>query len=224
MNISIFGLGYVGCVSAACFASLGHRVIAVDINTDKVETINKGRSPIIENGLEKLIREGRMTGNLRATSDPAEAVAHGEVLFICVGTPSDVNGNLNFKFIDRVCLDIANSLKDLSVYKVIAIRSTLLPGTINQRIIPLMTRGADKQVGIGFSLVSNPEFLREGSAIEDFNKPPFTVIGNCGRSSSFNDEAGLRKYLFTGISNGFGYRLYGQICMQCLSWLKGSFC
>jgi GDP-mannose 6-dehydrogenase len=177
MNISVFGLGYVGCVTAACLASQGHRVVGMDINIEKVDAINNARSPIIERRLEELIREGRSSGNLRATHDAHEAIEHGDVLLICVGTPSDANGNLDFKFIDRVCIDIAQSLREVSGYKLIAVRSTLLPGTIDQRIIPLLTKESGKQVGPGFGVASNPEFLREGSAISDFNSPPFTIIG-----------------------------------------------
>jgi len=177
MDISIFGLGYVGCVTAACLASQGHRVIGVDINIDKVEAINNGCSPIIEHGLEELIREGRRSGNLRATHETYEAVVHGDVLVVCVGTPSDANGNLNFKFIDRVCIDIAQSLREVSGFQVIAMRSTLLPGTIDQRVIPLLNKESGKQAGKDFGVASNPEFLREGSAIADFNNPPFTIIG-----------------------------------------------
>jgi GDP-mannose 6-dehydrogenase len=184
MNIAILGLGYVGCVTAACLASLGHKVVGVDINIEKVNTINDGHSPIIERGLEELIRAGRRSGNLRATHNVHEAVAFGDVLLICVGTPSDDNGNLNFRFIDRVCIDIAKSLRELSGFKVIAVRSTLLPSTIDQRIIPLLTKESWKKVGDDFGVVSNPEFLREGSAIDDFNNPPYTIIG------TNNEQAG----------------------------------
>jgi GDP-mannose 6-dehydrogenase len=177
MKVSIFGLGYVGCVTAACLASQGHQVIGVDVNIEKVNAINNGQSPIIERGLDELIRAGRRSGNLRATNDIHEAGVHGDILVICVGTPSDFNGNLNFKFIDRVCLDIARSLCKTSSFKVIAVRSTLLPGVINQRIIPLLTKESGKIVGVDFGVASNPEFLREGSAIDDFNNPPFTIIG-----------------------------------------------
>jgi GDP-mannose 6-dehydrogenase len=177
MDISIFGLGYVGCVTAACLASRGHRVVGVDINIEKVNDINNGHSPIIERGLGELIREGRRSGNLRATQETYEAGLHGEVLVICVGTPSDANGNLNFKFIDRVCIDIAQSLREVSAYKVIVVRSTLLPGTIDQRIIPMLAKESGKQAGKDFGVAINPEFLREGNAIDDFNNPPFTVIG-----------------------------------------------
>jgi GDP-mannose 6-dehydrogenase len=177
MNISIFGLGYVGCVTAACLASQGHRVVGVDINNEKVDAINNGHSPIIEHGLEELIREGRSSGNLRVTQDPYEASVHGDVLLICVGTPSDANGNLNFKFIDRVCVEIGQSLREVPGYKVIAVRSTLLPGTVTQHVIPLLMKESGKKAGVDFGVAINPEFLREGNAIDDFNNPPFTVVG-----------------------------------------------
>ena len=177
MNISVFGLGYVGCVTAACLASQGHGVVGVDINIEKVDDINSGHSPIIERGLEELICEGRRSGNLRATHNAYEAVVHGDVLLICVGTPSDANGNLNFNFIDRVCIDIAQALPQVSGFRTIAVRSTLLPGTIDQRLIPLLCKESGKQVGEDFGVASNPEFLREGSAIDDFDNPPFTIVG-----------------------------------------------
>lgn len=177
MEVSIFGLGYVGCVTAACLASHGHRVIAVDVNNDKVEAINNGKSPIIERGLDELIRSVRDSGQLRATQDVNDAVSNSEISLICVGTPSDENGNLNFKFIDRVCTEIAHVLRNTPGYRVISVRSTLLPGIVVDRIIPLIARESGKQAGKDFGVSGNPEFLREGSAIDDFNHPPFTVIG-----------------------------------------------
>src|SRR3990172_7293167 len=140
MNIGIFGLGYVGCVTAACLATQGHKVIGVDINVDKVEVINNGHSPIIEHGLEELIQAGRGSGNLMATHDTHKAGIHGDILLICVGTPSDANGNLNFEFMDRVCTDIAKTLREASRFKAIAVRSTLLPCTIHQHVIPLLAK------------------------------------------------------------------------------------
>jgi GDP-mannose 6-dehydrogenase len=177
MNICVFGLGYVGSVTAACLASRGHRVIGVDSNQAKVDDINKGHSPIVEHGLEDLIREGRRSGNLWATHDAHEASTHGDVLIICVGTPSDATGNLNFTFLDRVCVDIAQVLREAPGFKVVAVRSTVLPGTIEQRVIPLLVRESGRRIGEEFGVASNPEFLREGSAIQDFNRPPFTLIG-----------------------------------------------
>jgi GDP-mannose 6-dehydrogenase len=164
-------------VTAACLAARGHRVIGVDSNIAKVDAINKGHSSIIERGLEDLIREGRRSGNLRATHDAYEASAHGDVLIVCVGTPSDATGNHDFTFLDRVCVDIAQALRAGSDFKVVAVRSTLLPGTIDQRVIPLLTKESGKRSGEDFGVASNPEFLREGSALDDFNNPPFTIIG-----------------------------------------------
>ncbi len=181
MKVSVFGLGYVGSVTAACLASLGHQVIGVDVNPFKVDSMNGGVSPILEPGLTELIQTGRACGNLRATQDAFEAVAGAEILLICVGTPSDTNGNLNFGFIDHVCGEIAKSLRGLSGFKVIAIRSTLLPGVIQQRLIPLLEKESGKKLHEDFGVASNPEFLREGSAIEDFKNPPFTIIGEADR-------------------------------------------
>jgi len=198
MNISIFGLGYVGCVTAACLASQGHNVVGVDVNIDKVNAINNGYSLIIERGLDALINEGRNSGNLRATTNSFEACIHGSILIICVGTPSDATGNLNFTYIDRVCTDIAQAVREGSEYKVIAVRSTLLPGIIDQRIIPLLIKESGKQIGVDFGVAINPEFLREGSAINDFNNPPFTVVG------TNNDQAGvLLEQLYQNISAPF---------------------
>ncbi len=177
MNTSIFGLGYVGCVTAACLAARGHKVIGVDINLAKVDAVNNGHSPIVERGLEELIQSGLSSGNLRATYDMDEATRHGDILIVCVGTPSDANGNLNFKSIDRVCIEIGQSLREVSGYKLIAIRSTLLPGVLGQRLIPLLIQESGKQPGADFGMASNPEFLREGTAIADFENPPFTIIG-----------------------------------------------
>jgi GDP-mannose 6-dehydrogenase len=177
MNICVFGLGYVGSVTAACLAYRGHRVIGVDSNGAKVDAINNGHSSIIEHGLEDLIREGRRSGNLRATHDAYEGSVHGDVLIICVGTPSDSTGNHDFTFLDRVFVDIAQALANVSDFKVLALRSTVLPGTINHRVIPLLTKKSGKQIGVDFAVASNPEFMREGSALADFNNPPFTIIG-----------------------------------------------
>ncbi len=177
LKISIFGLGYVGTVTAACLASLGFDVIGVDVNPDKVDALNNGYSPIIEPGLEKLIQAGRMKGNLKATQAVDMAVSHGDVLLICVGTPSDENGNLNFEYLKRVCLEIAGYLRNESQYKLIVIRSTMLPGTIKNILAPLFSRESGKLPGKDFGVAINPEFLREGCAIDDFMNPSFTLIG-----------------------------------------------
>lgn len=177
MNVSVFGLGYVGSVTAACFASRGHHVVGVDSNPSKVDAMNRGESAIIEHGLADLIRRETASGALRATQNAAEAVAHGDVLIVCVGTPSDVTGNQDYTFLDRVCVEIAQTLAVLSDFKVIALRSTLLPGTVDRRVIPLISKTSGKTSGEHFGVATNPEFLREGSAIADFTRPPFTLIG-----------------------------------------------
>ena len=177
MNVSVFGLGYVGSVTAACLASQGHKVVGVDVNPDKVEAINRGCSPIIEQGLDDLIRDGVRTGNLWATRAVTEAIDQSDVALICVGTPSDGNGKLNFEYIDRVCTEIAFPLRTMTDYKLIVVRSTLLPGTFVTGLVPILMRESRKRAGRDFGVAVNPEFLREGSSIDDFKNPPFTLIG-----------------------------------------------
>ncbi|MHB0858712.1 MAG: UDP-glucose dehydrogenase family protein [Anaerolineae bacterium] len=177
MNISIWGLGYVGSVSAACLASQGHQVLGVDISADKVQAINSGSSPIIEPGLESLIRRTVADGSLRATQDTLEATKHADVCLVCVGTPSNGNGGLNLQYVERVFEQIGRALALCEGYKVIALRSTVLPTTLRNRLAPIIAQESGKQEGTDYGLASNPEFLREGSAIADFASPPFTLIG-----------------------------------------------
>lgn len=177
MDISVFGLGYVGSVTAACLASQGHKVVGVDVNPDKVRTINRGESPIVEPGLDHLISDAVSAGNLSATQDAVAAVAHGDVSMICVGTPSNSNGGLNLEYVERVCAEIGCALAGIKSYKVVVLRSTVLPGTLSTRLIPILTEESGKRVGVDFGVAVNPEFLREGSAIEDFENSPFTLIG-----------------------------------------------
>lgn len=176
-NISVFGLGYVGCVSAACFAREGHNVIGVDVSAAKVDMINAGRSTIVEEGIAELVREMRESGRLRATCDVAEAVAGSDVSLICVGTPSRSNGSIDLRYIERVCEQIGEALRDKRSHHTIVIRSTVMPGTIDTCAIPAVARTSGKQHGAGFAVCSNPEFLREGTSIKDFYDPPFTLIG-----------------------------------------------
>jgi GDP-mannose 6-dehydrogenase len=185
MKVSVFGLGYVGCVTAACLANRGHSVLGVDVNLDKVAAINQGKSPIVEPGLDELLYRMSTQGWLRATVDTSEAVHHGEVLLVCVGTPSEPNGNLDFTFLDRVCNQISLSLRQAEGYKVVAFRSTLLPGALSTRLLPELAGGSGRRAGVDFGLAVLPEFLREGSAICDFNQPPFTLIGE------FDERAGI---------------------------------
>jgi GDP-mannose 6-dehydrogenase len=177
MKVSVFGLGYVGCVTAACFASQGHQVLGVDINPDKVAALNEGRSPIIEPGLEELVRTTVAEKRLAGTQDVGRAVEHADVVLICVGTPSMPSGNLDISYVERVGGQIGQALRDIDDYKVIILRSTVLPGTVRDRLLPALTKRSGKEPGVDFGVVANPEFLREGSAIKDFMNPPFTLLG-----------------------------------------------
>ncbi len=177
-NISIFGLGYVGAVSAATLADNGHRVIGVDVNPTKVEMINAGRSPIIEAGLPELMQKGVEAGQICATVDGRTAVFDTDLSIICVGTPSHPNGSLNLGYVQRVCRQIGAALADKTAYHVVIARSTMLPGSTEDLVIPILEAASGKQAGRDFGVCFNPEFLREGSSINDFYDPPFTVIGS----------------------------------------------
>lgn len=177
MKISIFGMGYVGAVSAGCLSSEEHQVIGVDPISTKVDLINNGKSPIIEKDINELIESSVAQGRLRATTDFSEAVLGTEVSFVCVGTPSQLNGNLDLKFIRRVCEKIGTVLRNKLEYHVVVIRSTILPGTMRQVVIPTLEEFSGKKAGSDFGICNNPEFLREGSAVYDFHNPPKTVIG-----------------------------------------------
>ena len=177
ISISVFGLGYVGCVSAACFAKQGYDVIGVDVNPLKVDLINRGASTIVETGIGELVREMVDAGRLRATTDPNEAVQGSAISLVCVGTPSQANGSIDLTYLTRVCQDIGEALRVRSDEHVVVIRSTVLPGTQEEVVIPTLERASGKTVGRDFDVCSNPEFLREGTSIEDFYAPPFTLIG-----------------------------------------------
>jgi GDP-mannose 6-dehydrogenase len=178
MNVSVFGLGYVGSVSAASFAADGHSVVGVDVNPDKVASLNDGRSPIVEKGLDELIRDNAANGRLRATASPAEAIHETELSLICVGTPSRKNGSLDLTYLGRVAEQIGAALKDKDTYHVVVVRSTVLPGTTHEIVIPALERTSGKKYGTGFGVTVNPEFLREGTAIHDFRHPPLTLVGH----------------------------------------------
>ena len=177
MKISIFGLGYVGTVSAGCLARQGHEVIGVDPIRTKIELINSGRSPIIEADIGEIISAAVSRGNLRATDDSADAVRSTDISIVCVGTPSQPNGNLDLRFIRNVCEQIGSALKMKKQWHVVAIRSTVLPGTVRKIVIPMLEEMSGKRAGKDFGVCHNPEFLREGSAVHDFDFPPKTVIG-----------------------------------------------
>jgi GDP-mannose 6-dehydrogenase len=176
-NISIFGLGYVGAVSLACLADNGHNVVGVDVNPLKVDIIAEGRSPIIEPGLEDLMRKGVESGFIHATTDSHLAIHSTEISMICVGTPSNPNGSLDLSYVERVAYEIGKALADKPAYHIIVLRSTVLPGTTERVLIPILEEVSGKKCGFDFGVCFNPEFLREGSSIKDFYAPPFTVIG-----------------------------------------------
>ncbi len=177
MKISIFGIGYVGCVSAACFARAGHEVIGVDVNPTKVEIINSGASPIVEPGIGDLIRDVVKEGKLSATTDTAQAVKSTDISLVCVGTPSKPNGSLDLGHVGRVCEQIGAALADKSERHTVVIRSTMLPGSIESVAQPAIESTSGKRAGKDFGLCVNPEFLREGTSLKDFYAPAFTLIG-----------------------------------------------
>lgn len=183
MRISVFGLGYVGAVTAACLAELGHCVVGVDPVRTKVDLINAGQSPIIEAAVGQIISDGVKSGRLRATDNQDEAIFQTDLSFVCVGTPSQRNGNLDLTHIRRVCELIGKSLKTKPSRHTVVIRSTILPGTMRKIVIPTLEENSEKKAGVDFGICNNPEFLREGSAVKDFNSPPKTVIGEFDRAS-----------------------------------------
>ena len=176
MKIAIFGLGYVGCVSAGCLSQMGHTIYGVDVDSNKVNLVNSGKATIIEDGLDELIENGVKSGNIIATTDSKWAVENSEIGIICVGTPNTANGHLNMEYILKVSEQIANTLKEKNDFYTITIRSTVMPGT-NLEISRLISKITNKQADEEFAVVSNPEFLREGAAIEDFKRPDRVVIG-----------------------------------------------
>ena len=177
LSISVFGMGYVGSVSAACFAHVGHKVTGVDVSPAKVEMMAAGRSPIIEARMSELVEEGHRSGMLHATTDAAEAVRNSEISFVCVGTPSLRSGKLDLGYVERVVHEIGIALQKKNSYHVIVLRSTVLPGTTESLVIPTLEKASGRRAGIDFAVCYNPEFMREGSAVADFLQPPYTVLG-----------------------------------------------
>jgi GDP-mannose 6-dehydrogenase len=176
-TVSVFGLGYVGCVSSACFAREGHTVIGVDVNPTKVDLVNAGRSTIVEEGIAELVTSMVASGRLRATTSVADAVRDTDISLVCVGTPSAANGALDLSYVERVCAEIGSALRDKTSFHTVVIRSTVLPGTVHGVATPAIERTSGKKAGVDFGVCSNPEFLREGTSIKDFFDPPFTLIG-----------------------------------------------
>ena len=182
MNISIFGLGYVGCVGMGCLASQGHKIIGVDVSDKKVELINQGVPTIVEKDIDKLIMDGHKKGMVSATKDFVKAVHSSDISFICVGTPSSDNGHLDLTYIMKTAEQIGEALKEKTGFHVVVIRSTVFPGT-NEKVGQLIADISGKEIDKDFAIVSNPEFLREGTAVNDYLNPPLTVIGSSSKKA-----------------------------------------
>jgi len=183
MKISIFGLGYVGAVSAGCLANENHTVIGVDPVRTKVDLINQGKTPVIEKDIGEIIEKTVAKGLLRAIQDTDEAVKNTELSLICVGTPSQPNGNLDLKYVIKVCEEIGTALKTKDTFHVVVARSTMLPGSMRDIVIPTLEKFSGKKAGKEFGVCNNPEFLRESTAVYDFYNPPKTVIGEIDKGS-----------------------------------------
>jgi GDP-mannose 6-dehydrogenase len=177
MNISIFGLGYVGCVATGCLAQQGHRVIGCDPQQTKVDFINQGQATIIEDGIAEILATQLAAGRISATRSAREAVTATDVSFICVGTPPTANGHLDLSAIAKVAEEIGAALREKSGRHVIAVRSTVLPGT-REKVVEILARASGRTPGKDFAVVSNPEFLREGTSVRDFVHPPYTLLGS----------------------------------------------
>ncbi len=183
MKIAVFGLGYVGCVSAACLAQEGHTVIGVDINPLKVKLLGAGRSPVVEPGLAEMVKTAVASGHLQVSQDGKAAVRKSDVSLICVGTPSNENGSLKLQYVENVCREIGAALAAKQNYHTVVVRSTVLPGVVEEKLLPLLEQYAGRRAGVDFGLCMNPEFLREGSAVRDYFHPSLVVIGEYDRRS-----------------------------------------
>jgi GDP-mannose 6-dehydrogenase len=184
LKISVFGLGYVGTISAGCLAEDGHEVLGVDPVSTKVDLVNRGQCPIIEAEIADIIAAMSGAGRLRATSCALDAVVATDLSFVCVGTPSQPNGNLDLRYIRRICEQIGAAIPQKPTRHIIVIRSTILPGSMRDIVIPILEASSGKKAGVDFGVCSNPEFLREGSAVRDFRSPPKTVIGTLDELSA----------------------------------------
>jgi len=197
-SVSVFGLGYVGCVTAACLAERGHTVVGVDVTASKVDMVNAGHATIVEAGIAESVRAMVDAGRLRATTDAADAVASTNISMVCVGTPGRPNGSFDLSYVERVCEEIGAALGRKSTRHTVVIRSTVLPGTTDTVVIPALERTSGRKASRDFGVAMNPEFLREGTSIADFLDPPFTIVGT-------NDPAtaDAARQLYEGIDAPF---------------------
>jgi GDP-mannose 6-dehydrogenase len=198
MNISIFGLGYVGAVSLACLARDGHKVIGVDIDASKLDLIREGRSPVIEAGMPALMDGVVRSGRVVVTDDAAFAVHNSDISFICVGTPSRSNGSQDLRALERLTVELGTALGSKAAYHVFVVRSTVTPGTVENVLVPSLERHSGKPMGRDFGICFQPEFLREGSSIRDFDNPPFTVVGGDSERA-----VAVVRGIFGGLPGGF---------------------
>jgi GDP-mannose 6-dehydrogenase len=183
LAVSVFGLGYVGCVSAACLASRGHRVVGVDANPQKTEFLRQGKAPVVEDRIGELTAEMVASGRLIVSDDPSGAVLATDISIVCVGTPSAPGGGLSTRYLETVSEQIGRALADKQGWHVVAYRSTMVPGTCETVLIPALERVSGKRAGVDFGVCVNPEFLREGSSVWDFENPPKTVVGESDQRS-----------------------------------------
>jgi GDP-mannose 6-dehydrogenase len=197
MRVSVFGLGYVGCVTAACLARAGHQVIGIDTNRDKVSMVGTGTSPLVEPGLGELLHEVVSAQRLRATTSAAEAIAGSDLALICVGTPSRESGQLDVSAVERVAQEIGQVLREMRKAYTVVLRSTVLPGTTESVLIPALSSAGEPQ---GLSVAVNPEFMREGSSLRDFAQPPLTLVGTRDAPT-----ASLLQELYAGVEAPFAH-------------------
>jgi GDP-mannose 6-dehydrogenase len=216
MKISVFGLGYVGCVTSACLADSGHDVIGVDINEFKVRAINEGRSPIIEKNLNELISKAAASGALKATADYGEAVSGTDLSLVCVGTPSGDSGEINMEFVHRVAEKIGAVLRFKTEHHTIVVRSTMLPGAMDGQVIPRLCETSGKEPGNGIGIAYNPEFLREGSAVSDFLNPPITLFAATDKRT---EEDIRRAYGFVAAP----FVLTSMKCAEMIKYINNAF-
>ncbi len=221
--ISIFGLGYVGTVTAACLAHKGNRVLGIDLSASKVEALDSGRSPIVEPKVSELIAASNKACHLHATMDPIAAVMQTDVSFLCVGTPSLRNGNLDLGHIGPVCEEIGKALRQKRTFHLIVLRSTVLPGTAESIVIPTLEKHSGKRMGKDFGVCVNPEFMREGTAVADFFEPAITIIG-----SSSPEHAAILRNVYNWVPGQVfetSFRSAEMVKYVCNAWhaLKVSF-
>lgn len=177
MKVSIIGTGYVGLVTGVCFADMGHEVTCVDVDTERVDNINKGIPPIYEDNMEAMLKRSVETGKLVATTDLVNAIISTDVSFICVGTPPGVLDYIDLRYVDQVAVDIGNILREKKDFHIVVVKSTVMPGTTVHSVLPILEKNSGKTAGEGFGLAMNPEFLREGQAVYDFMNPDRIVLG-----------------------------------------------